>query len=573
MKLKVLGLGVLFIALVSVSGNAQTSGGITDPDKYLAVPPNGIQHYQKFEQATRRMEEQKWAEAESIWKELSKAYPLHGGTWGQLGISLRRQKKHAEAIQAYERVMEIQGPGHHYNARYWIAVSQAALGQTEAALDNIEKMVFQEADLGRHAIPDDENFASLKDNPRMKKIAGREDVSKLTRNEAWQYDIDFLLVEFKRTNPWNAPVPEEFYRRHRELKDAVPNLTDLEIVAGIGRLIHSLDRGHTGLWLGAPGSKLDFRSMPVRFYIFPEGIFITQAGKGHEKLAGAQVLKFGNTPAIEALRMVGAARSSESPMENLLVSPLLLSYPAVLNGVGITKSADSAELTLKMPDGTTLVQTLEPGEPAPPSFKLTPPPGIEPPLFLRNLKEMHWFESLPEHQAIYVQVNNIMPDEDETMAQFGLRLRKSIQEIKPRNIILDIRHNNGGNTFTYPELLRTLTAFSTIEGNKVYALIGRNVYSAAANLSADLERLVRPIFVGEPTGAAGNQWGDESIYVLPYSGIMGAFAGVRWQTSHPWDQRRCIVPQFPVQLTAKAYFEGRDPALEAIFQTIHLKKE
>jgi tetratricopeptide (TPR) repeat protein len=534
----------------------------------LAAPPDGVDHYRKLERANRLVEEKKWQEAGRILKELSTAYPLHGAIWGQLGITLRRQNKHAKAIRAYEKVMEIQGPGIPYNARYWIAASHAALGHTKEALDTLEQLVFNDAYLSRPELMADPNFASLKDNARFHKIAGKEDVSGLSRIEGWQHDIDYLVAEQKRNNPDGYPIPEEFFRRQQELKESVPKLSDLEIVAGMGRMINVLNRGHTALWLGAPGSKLDFGPMPIRLYAFPEGIFITQGSKGHEDLAGAEVIQFGKTPAKDAVMLVSAARSGESPMENVWISPFMLAIPAVLNGLSITQQPDRAELTLRMPDGSTAVKTLKSIKATEFLLKLNPPPKVQAPLFLKNVKEMHWLQALPEHQAIYVQINNIMADKDETMAQFGLRLRRVIGEVKPRNIILDIRHNNGGDTFTYQELLRTLTAFSTIEGNKVFVLIGRNVYSAAANLTTDLERLVKPVFVGEPTSATGNQWGDESIFILPYSGIMGAFAGVRWQISHPWDMRRSIVPQVPVQLTAKAYFDGQDPVLDAVFRMI-----
>lgn len=66
----------------------------------------------------------------------------------------------------------------------------------------------------------------------------------------------------------------------------------------------------------------------------------------------------------------------------------------------------------------------------------------------------------------------------------------------------------------------------------------------------------------------GNQWGDESFFALPYSGFVGAFAGTRWQLSHPWDGRRSITPHVPVQLTAEAWRTGRDPALEAVLGLI-----
>jgi hypothetical protein len=54
--------------------------------------------------------------------------------------------------------------------------------------------------------------------------------------------------------------------------------------------------------------------------------------------------------------------------------------------------------------------------------------------------------------------------------------------------------------------------------------------------------------------------------------VKGGFAGTTWQLSHPWDKRRSIVPDVPVQLTAKAYFEGRDPVLETVFKMIREKK-
>jgi tetratricopeptide (TPR) repeat protein len=534
----------------------------------LMAPSDGVQFYRKLQQAQQLYEKEKWAEAERLYKELAAEYALNGTIWGQYAKVLRQQEKFADAIKAYEKVINIQGPGLPFSGRYWIAVCHAKLGHIDAALDTLQKMVFQEAELMRPDLLVDPNFANLKDNPRFQKIAGKEDLSKVERNEGWRNDIDYLAAELKRNNPANMPISDEFLKRQRELKEQVPQLNDYEIIAGMGHMLNSLNRGHTNLWIGVPGSKLDLRPMPVRLYIFPEGIFITQGLQGNEDLAGAQVLKFGNTSAAEAFQRAKASRSTESEMEDVWSIPYLLELPAVLKGLGMIQNADRAELTLLMPDGISTKKTLGLMDDPERKRKLNSPPRVEAPLFLRNMNEMHWLQPMPEHRAIYVQVNNIMNDKDETMAQFGLTLRRAIQEQKPDNIILDIRHNNGGNTFTYVELLRTFIAFSAVEGHTVYALIGRNVYSAAANFSTDLERLVGPIFVGEPTSQIGNQWGDESQFVLPYSGQIGSFSGLRWQLSHPWDQRHSLAPQVPVELTAKAYFRGEDPALEAVLRLI-----
>ena len=545
-----------------------SSQSSSDLATLLQAPPDGVAYYRDLEKAKALIDAQKWAEAEPILTELSSAYPLNGTIWGQLAQSLRKQGKYEKAIAAYERVLSIQGPGLPYSARYWTAASHAALGHTDQALEALQQMVFREAYLQQTELLEDENFAVLKNDARFQKLAGKEDVSKLSRDEGWIRDIDVLAEQVKRNNPAGTEIPAEFFARQQNLKKSISKLTDLQMVAGMGHMLEALGRGHTGLWLGAPGSRMEFKPMPIHLYAFPEGIYITEAGKGFEFLAGAQVLEFGTTPALEALQRVSESRSVQSPMEHLWIDPEMLAVPAILQGLDIVPKADSAELKLKMPDGSVVTKTFPTVPATQPTHKLNPPPGVPAPLFLKNLKEMHWFEPLPEQRAIYVQVNNIMNDPDETLAQFGLRLRKSIAELKPDNIILDLRHNNGGNTFTYVELLRTLIAFSSVEGHTVYALIARNVYSAAANFSTDLERLVRPVFVGEPTSQMGNQWGDESSFILPYSGIMGAVSGLRWQLSHPWDKRLSIVPQMPVQLTAKDYFEGKDPVLDAVFLLI-----
>ncbi len=119
-----------------------------------------------------------------------------------------------------------------------------------------------------------------------------------------------------------------------------------------------------------------------------------------------------------------------------------------------------------------------------------------------------------------------------------------------------------------PPILRTLVAHSAKEGNRLYVIIGRGVYSATGNLITDLERLADPVFVGEPSSGFGNQDGDESQVTLPYSGIHGWLTSVWWQYSHPWDKRTSIVPDVPVQLTAKAYFAGQDPVMETILKMI-----
>jgi hypothetical protein len=205
--------------------------------------------------------------------------------------------------------------------------------------------------------------------------------------------------------------------------------------------------------------------------------------------------------------------------------------------------------------------------------RMVAPRGVAAPLYLSRLGEMHWELPMPEHDAMFVQMNNVVNDSDETLAAFGRRLWTVLQEKKPHHLILDLRHNNGGNTTLYAELMRTIVAFTREPDHDVYALIGRRTYSATGNFVTDLERWASPVFVGEPSSECCNLHGDPSHVTLPYSRIEGELSVVRWNLSRDvFDGRHEMVPHIPVVLSAKDYFAGKDPALEAVFRMIESER-
>jgi hypothetical protein len=364
----------------------------------------------------------------------------------------------------------------------------------------------------------------------------------------------------------DAPFPAEFTRRYEALKAAVPTLSDEEIFVGMNRMLAVLRQGHLSVFPPARNRRL-----PVQLYAFPEGVFVVGAEAGRRELVGARVLAVGGTPVDTVLRRLGAARSVSGEMQHAWgVSDLGSAFH--LKGVGATRTLDSATLTLvpRGGGGARAVTLATLGTPAARrQDKLLAPPGVEPPLFLRDPDESHWEVALPEHDAVYAQVNQVRPDPDETLAQFGVRLRRTLDERRPRNLILDVRHNNGGATGLYPELLRTVVAFTTRPDARLYVLIGRRVYSATANLVTDLERLADPVFVGEPTSQCCDLAGDPNAATLPYSRLPVELTSVRWNLSRDaYDGRRELAPDVPVQLTAAAYFAGSDPALDAVFRLI-----
>jgi hypothetical protein len=291
---------------------------------------------------------------------------------------------------------------------------------------------------------------------------------------------------------------------------------------GMGRMLAPLKQGHLTLALFPDTRTPALRTLPVQFYAFPEGLFIVGSDDKYRDLVGCELLKLEETPPAEALRRIEEHASVENRMKILWGGMRALGTLPVLKGVGVLpKDREQVRLTLRTRDGKTIERELGAVLSEQPR-KLGPPPNVMAPLFVRDVPRAHWLQHLPENDAVYAQVNQVAPDPGETMAQFGLKLRALLADKPVKNIILDLRHNNGGNTGTYPELLRTLIGHSLKEGNRLYVIIGRGLYSATANLISDLERLATPVFVGEPSSGIGNQDGDESFTVLPYS-VIAAF--------------------------------------------------
>jgi hypothetical protein len=129
---------------------------------------------------------------------------------------------------------------------------------------------------------------------------------------------------------------------------------------------------------------------------------------------------------------------------------------------------------------------------------------------------------------------------------------------------VDLRWNNGGNTFLNEAVLHALMRSPKLaQPGRCVVIIGRRTFSAAMNAAAYFERHLEPIFIGEPTGGKPNSPGDEVWSTLPYSGISFNLSDVLWQAGWPYDVRPWIAPHVHVPPRFADYKSGRDPALEA----------
>ncbi|HYR06868.1 MAG TPA: hypothetical protein VEQ60_03790, partial [Longimicrobium sp.] len=424
------------------------------PMVLMAAPEDGVAYYEVKERARALYENSQWAEVEPLLERLVREYPRDPENWTMLGRTRFRLRKFREAAAAWEQAGPLTGWDLEFGNGYRAAQAYAGAGDRAAALALLRRMIFEQHGIWRQDLAEWPGFAMLKDDPEFREIIGVVDTAGWTRDQGWAYDLDFLYGELHRVNPdfRGKPLPAEVTRRYEALKRDIPRLSDEQIFVGMERMLAPLHQGHVTLF-EPPGN----RYLPARLYAFPEGVFIIESSV--PELVGARIVAFGDTPAEEAMRLLAETASVDGDMEHLW-AVARLAETAYLKGLGFTDRADSVRLTLQSRDGRTRTVRVATLATAPEGRqdRLAPPPGVAPPLFLRDIvvTQKHWETPLPEHDALYVQVNNLVDEENETLAQFGRRLWTVLDSVRPKNLILDLRHNNGGTTQLYPELLRTL---------------------------------------------------------------------------------------------------------------------
>src|SRR5262249_22666490 len=151
--------------------------------------------------------------------------------------------------------------------------------------------------------------------------------------------------------------------------------------------------GHTSLQ-PAHGN----RAVPVTFYRFEEGLFITRADPRFRELAGAQVLDVAGHSVDDVFHILNDVIPQDNSMGLLWLGPRYLRFPAVARGLGFSKAPSGLALRVKKIDGTVEEVTLpeDAGMSSAGWVQMPLPEGTSLPLYLKRQAEAYWFEYLDQ---------------------------------------------------------------------------------------------------------------------------------------------------------------------------------
>jgi hypothetical protein len=402
--------------------------------------------------------------------------------------------------------------------------------------------------------------------------------------ERWREDLRFMAEEMpkRHKNLFHTMTREQFEAAVKRLDERIPSLARHQIIVEMARIVAMVGDGHTNI---APtrDPKIGFHSLPVKLYLFKDGLFIRAADREHAALLGARVIKIGNLTVDEAMARVQEIVGRDNEMDVKFFGPLLLVMPEVLEALGIIESTDEARFVIEklgQPPLTVTLKTAGPVDLLPPDTDLSwlPKPNwvdlrdgasAPLPLWLKDPQNKFWFEYMKDSRILYVQLNQVGDKDTETLAEFCARLFAFVDANPVEKFILDLRLNRGGNGgLLRPLVTGIIKARKIDQPGKLFAIIGRSTWSAAQFLLNDLEQYTNTLFVGEPSGSKGNTYGDSRKITLPNSGITVRVSVFWWQDWHPLDMRRWTAPHVTAELTSEDYRTNSDPALRAIFNYV-----
>ncbi|HEX4294659.1 MAG TPA: hypothetical protein VHZ29_11030 [Rhizomicrobium sp.] len=414
---------------------------------------------------------------------------------------------------------------------YGIAKCDAQLGRRAEAMTWLRRAIT----LGYRRLEDarsDDVFASFRGDAEYRALVGLVDVAKLSRDEGWRSDIRMLAdwVGRKSFHPYRTGTSDrilsgasltqaEFEAAVAKLIADVPKLGDRDIEVALFRLVAGLGDGHTAL-LGSH-TRIEYAlTLPLAFYVFDDGLYVVSAAPDHRDLIGSKVIAIDLTVMQDGKRRVVhlAADPTQPDIWNALPKP-----------AGWTWIGDSSKADYQQ--------------------------GNDKPF---------WWKWEPADAILYVQYNKVADGQAQTLAAFAGELGAAIAKYPVGKLVIDMRNNNGGDTYLNEGLLGAVVNSKVNRAGRLYVIIGRRTFSAAMNAVSYFGRFTKAVFVGEPTGGKPNAPGDETPFTPPYSGIVVNLSDRYWQASWPDDFSDWRAPDLAVPVTLADFASGHDAAMELI---------
>jgi len=377
----------------------------------------------------------------------------------------------------------------------------------------------------------------------------------------WRKDLQFLAAELpaRHVNPFFKLTREEFNRAVHELDRAIPSLADHEIIVSMKRIVAMIGDPHTDI-------TVDFSYFPLRLQWFKGGYFVTATTSAYRRSLASRLVQIGDMDIEKAYAALKIVIPHDNEYWLRRQSANFLVAPAILHALKIVPRMDKGEFVFEDANRTRFsLDIVRPTHQIDDSEWLQTPDEakVSLPLYLKKQNVNYWFEHLKNSRTLYFQYNRCEEIETLPFSKFAEQLFDLADTPSVDRLIIDLRHNSGGNSgILWPFIMGLKERPNLNQKGHLFVIIGSGTYSSGVLNAAELQEQSQAIFIGEPTGARPNLYGQYKYFSLPNSGLVVSYSTKHFRRVK--DDPPALAPNVTVQLTAADYFAGRDPVLEKI---------
>jgi len=505
-------------------------------------------------------------EAEKYLVQLSRENPFNGGYHFSLGEIYHNNDEFRKSITHFRKAQNL---GWEYRSNYYMAHNYISIGNQDSAIYYLKK--HEITPLNGHPdekVYEDTIFKSLHTLSAFIDLLPPKIKDTMDVMANWLIDINYLSDELKKThyNPYFKLEETEWNNRIEQLKNDVPNLNNDQILARIYQFLAEMGDAHT---LVRKRGKFSTKRLPFNTKIFSDGCYINHASEEYKELLGARILKVNNTDIDSVINKVCSLIPKENELWYKFIFFVYFRNMNLLHGLEICNTADSLEITYSIDnriERKTIISVSEQNIPEMISYHSYYKKDY--PQFIENSDTAYWYNYAGEDKEIlYVQINGIMSLEENPLSEFCDTIESLANNKDISAFVLDLRLNGGGNSSLNKNIIKLLLSDNINIKGKLFVLIGSNTFSAAQNLTSDIEHYTEAIFMGEPTGSSPNFIGEVNPFKLPYSGMQISSSNLYHQRGHySSDKRKWIAPDIYIDFSFNDYKNGIDPVLNTIIE-------
>ncbi|MGE3150796.1 MAG: hypothetical protein AB7K04_17245 [Pseudorhodoplanes sp.] len=395
-----------------------------------------------------------------------------------------------------------------------------------------------------------------------------------------------------------TPAARREAERRLAALEASSELTDAGFEIALARIVALADNGHSSLVPGPRSARQ--RRVGLRLMPFGQHFYVVRAQTANADLLGARLIAIDGRPISRVRDVARGLFGGIAAFRDRGLS-VIFESPAVLAELGLANSPTAGSYRFRTVNGQVTERHLEAAEGAVGSASRT---AVRRNFYpeLRTEEAGGWVAALasnaapwslqapdepfrwrdgPEIDGMVVEFRQNLNAANRRIADFLAEIEAEIMTRRPRNLVVDMRMNGGGDLTTTRDFMQRLPGLVT---GRIFVVTSSWTFSAAISSIGYLEQAApdRVTIVGEPVGDRLMFFAEGGPIALPDSGIRliaaterhdyrhgcrGRSDCHRWVVQHPI-AIPSLQPDISAPWTIGDYLAGRDPGIAAVVAAI-----